>query len=60
LNNPNEFFINIGIDPQIIDDIPCIKATEDHTKYNCLICCEDLHVGQDILPLKCNIRYLFT
>lgn len=54
-SNPYEFYTRIGIDPQIIDNLPTSISgkVEDQT---CIICTEDITEGQEILHLKCPAK----
>ncbi len=53
LRNPQSFYTNVGIDPEIVDNLPTIKATESHLD-DCAICTESISEGNDILVLRCN------
>ena len=56
--DPNSFYSNFGIDPMIIENLPMIKAETKH-KSTCVICTDEIEVGQDILVLKCRGKHFF-
>lgn len=61
-SDPQSFYTQVGMDPQIIDNLPTIKA--DQTKLSdcnyCVICTYDIEDNQDILQLKCNNKYVLN
>lgn len=58
LRNPHSFYSNFGIDPEIVKNLPTIKA--DITQVTtCAICTEDIAEGSDILVLRCTGRHYF-
>lgn len=58
LRNPNSFFSNFGIDPEILKKLPTISADNEHCS-NCVICSEDIKEGDDIFILKCPGKHYF-
>lgn len=56
--DPNAFYSNFGIDPMIIENLPTIKAEAKHRSI-CVICTDEIEMGQEILVLKCNGRHFF-
>ncbi len=58
LRNPHSFYTNFGIDPEIIQNLPTIKADETQ-ETTCIICTEEIRQGNEILILKCNPRHYF-
>lgn len=58
LNNPNSFFSNFGIDPEILRNLPTISADADHCT-NCVICSEDIKERDEIFILKCPGKHYF-
>jgi hypothetical protein len=53
LKNPQNFYANFGIDPEVIRNLETIPATEEHLTQ-CAICTEDIVLGSEILLLKCH------
>lgn len=53
ISNPNEFYSNFGIDPEIVDNLPTFPASENHCSMPCTICHEDIMQGQRLLALRC-------
>jgi PP-loop superfamily ATP-utilizing enzyme len=52
LKNPQSFYTQFGIDPEIVKNLPTVKA--DATQIiQCAICTEDILEGNEILVLKC-------
>lgn len=52
LRNPQSFYSNFGIDPEIVRNLPTIKAGPEH-RTACAICTEDIIEGNEILVLRC-------
>ena len=58
LSNPSHFYANYGADPEIIKNLPTIKADKKHVSC-CVICTEDIKEGDDIMVLKCPANHFF-
>ena len=58
LDNPAYFYAHYGVDPEIIRNLPTIKADEKHAGF-CVICTEDIKEGDDIMILKCPAKHFF-
>ena len=58
LSNPSHFYSQYGIDPEIIRNLPTIKADEKHVNC-CVICTEDIKKGDEIMILKCPGKHFF-
>ena len=58
LSNPSHFYSQYGIDPEIIRNLPTIKADEKHICC-CVICTEDIKKGDEIMILKCPGNHFF-
>lgn len=58
LSEPSHFYSQYGIDPEIIRNLPTIKADEKHESC-CVICTEDIKKGNEILILKCPGKHFF-
>ena len=58
LANPSYFYANYGIDPEIIKNLPTIKADKKHVSL-CVICTEDIKEGDEIMILKCPAKHFF-
>ena len=58
MKNPQSFYSQYGIDPEIVKNLPTIKADAKHC-INCVICTEDIKLGDDIIILKCPGRHCF-
>ena len=58
LSNPSHFYANYGVDPEIIKNLPTIKADKKHVSC-CVICTEDIKEGDDIMVLKCPANHFF-
>ena len=58
LKNPHEFYSHFGVDPEIINSLPTVKADAEHC-INCAICLEDIQIGHEILILKCPGKHFF-
>lgn len=56
--DPNSFYSNIGIDPEIIANFPTIKADKSHSD-TCAICTDQIREGDEILVLKCPGKHYF-
>jgi len=56
LSNPSEFYANIGVDPQIIDNLPTHPITKNlcDSSSKCVVCLDDFIEGQEILTLRCK------
>ncbi len=55
LSNPAEFIRRVGIDPEIIEKWPTVKATIEQ-ETSCVICTDDIKEGQQILILNCAAK----
>ena len=55
LRNPNGFYSNFGIDPEIVENLPLVKATATQVTP-CVICSEMILEDDDILILRCPGR----
>ncbi len=53
LKNPQNFYTNFGIDPEVIRNLETVPAGPEH-QMMCSICAEDIKVGDQILLLKCH------
>ena len=58
LDNPSSFYANYGVDPEIIRNLPTIKADKKHESC-CVICTDDIKEGDDIMILKCPGKHFF-
>lgn len=58
LRNPSGFYSNFGIDPEIVRNLPTIKADAAQIS-TCAICTEDISEGTEILILRCPGRHYF-
>ena len=58
LRDQNQFFSHFGIDPEIIRTIPTISASINHCTP-CIICTQDIKLGQDIIILNCPGHHYF-
>jgi hypothetical protein len=58
MKNPQSFYSQYGIDPEIVRNLPTIKADAKHCT-NCVICTEDIKLGDEIIILKCPGRHCF-
>ena len=58
LANPSYFYANYGVDPEIIKNLPTIKADKKHVSC-CVICTEDIKEGDEIMLLKCPAKHFF-
>ena len=56
--NPSFFYAHYGIDPEIIQNLPTIKADKKHVSC-CVICTEDIKEGDEIMILKCPANHFF-
>lgn len=59
IKDPTSFYQHIGIDPDIIDNLPQDTATEEHNNTLCVICSENIEIGDKIIILKCDGRHFF-
>lgn len=57
LKNPQNFYANFGIDPEVIRNLETVPAGPEHLTM-CAICTEDITLGQQILMLKCHKEYI--
>ena len=58
LANPSYFYANYGVDPEIIKNLPTIKADKKHIS-SCVICTDDIKEGDEIMILKCPANHFF-
>jgi len=58
LSNPSYFYAHYGVDPEIIKNLPTIKADKKHVSC-CVICTDDIKEGDEIMVLKCPARHFF-
>ena len=58
VNNTVYFYNNYGMDPEIIKNLPTIKADNKHLG-NCAICLKDINNGDPILILSCPGKHYF-
>lgn len=58
INNPNFFYNQFGMDPEMIQNLPTIKADKEHIG-NCIICLKNINKGEQILILNCPGRHYF-
>ena len=58
ISDPNQFYSHFGIDPEIIRNLPSIPATQNHCIL-CVICAQDIQLGEDIIILNCPGRHYF-
>jgi hypothetical protein len=58
LENPSYFYAHYGVDPEIIKNLPTVKADKKHASF-CVICTEDIKEGDDIMILKCPGKHFF-
>jgi hypothetical protein len=56
--DPSEFIQKYGVDPEIIDNWPIIKATADNIS-NCVICTDEINEGNDIMILNCHGKHYY-
>ena len=59
LKDPASFYQHIGIDPDIIDNLPQDTANEEQQGTMCVICSENIELGEKIIVLKCDGRHFF-
>ncbi len=57
-SNPRGFIQRFGIDPEVIDRWPTNNASESHLT-KCVICYEEILLGQAIMILKCNELHFY-
>ena len=55
VKNPSSFYAQFGIDPEIVNNLQTIPASEEHL-ISCAICTNDIVMDEDILILKCEGR----
>ena len=58
LDNPAYFYAHYGIDPEIIKNLPTIKADKKHVGC-CAICTDDIKEEDEIMILKCPAKHFF-
>ena len=58
ISDPIEFYSTFGVSPEIVNNLPTIKADKNHCK-ECVICTEDINEGEEILVLKCPGNHFF-
>lgn len=58
LSDPNAFYEKYGMDPNLIKNIPSVKADNKHTGA-CAICTDDIKEGEDIIILNCPGNHYF-
>lgn len=58
LSNPSYFYAHYGVDPEIIKNLPTIKADKKHMSC-CVICTDDIKEGDEIMILKCPAKHYF-
>lgn len=58
LKNPSEFYFQFGIDPELVKNLPTGVAEQIHCT-TCVICTEEIEIGQQILILRCPGRHFF-
>jgi hypothetical protein len=58
VSNPNDFYSSIGIDPEIVNNLPTFPASEAHINSgSCIICHDEILLGQELLTLRCPGKY---
>ena len=58
VSNTVYFYNNYGMDPEIIKNLPTVKADNKHSG-NCAICLKDINNGDPILILSCPGKHYF-
>jgi hypothetical protein len=58
INNPNFFFNHYGMDPDMIKNLPTVKADDKHVS-TCIICLKDINEGDQIMILNCSDKHYF-
>lgn len=58
MSNPHSFYSQFGIDPEIVNNLPTLKAEKKHC-ISCVICTEDIKLGDEILMLRCPGKHFF-
>ena len=58
INNPNFFFNHYGMDPEMIKNLPTVKADDKHVS-TCIICLRDINEGDPIMILNCSDKHYF-
>ena len=58
INNPNFFFNHYGMDPEMIKNLPTVKADVKHLS-TCIICLRDINEGDPIMILNCSDKHYF-
>ena len=58
INNPNFFFNHYGMDPEMIKNLPTVKADAQHIS-TCIICLKDINEGDQIMILNCSDKHFF-
>ena len=58
LSDPSYFYAHYGVDPEIIKNLPTIKADKKHASC-CVVCTDDIKEGDEIMILKCPAKHFF-
>lgn len=58
-NNPTEFYSRIGVDPEIINNLPTFHAEKQHIGTTCIICTDTVNENDELLQLRCQGRHYF-
>ena len=58
ISNPVYFYNNYGMDPEMIKNLPTVKADNKHLG-NCAICLKNINNGDPILILSCPGKHYF-
>lgn len=58
ISNPTYFYNNYGMDPEMINNLPTIKADNKHLG-NCAICLKNINKDEPILILSCPGKHYF-
>lgn len=58
LVDPNSFYEKYGMDPNLIKNLPSVKADNKHTG-DCAICTDEIKEGEDIIILNCPANHYF-
>ena len=58
INNPINFYNRYGMDPNTIENMPSLKADEEH-QGTCAICLQNITQGDPILILSCPGKHFF-
>ena len=57
-SEPRDFIQKFGVDPDIVDNWPTVKATEEQV-IDCVICSDEIGEGQQIMVLNCAGRHFY-